>query len=217
MKKVILLFLLILGIVKVQAQGLEEGLDLPTILPKISADEESKNWQRTLLLNEGQYIKVKEINKERHETIDAVKAMYPHEPEKRDMKVEEVEVQYDAEFAAIFTNKQMKEYLELHGRSEDTPEPVVTTDSKTFNTQIQSMIQNALTHTADSVKLTEHTMPVTDSLAPLHTPVLKTLQTVDISESVQQELTDPNAEPQKIDLIPSAIKKEESTAIKIEE
>jgi hypothetical protein len=209
MKKVILLFLLVLGIVKIQAQGVEDGLDLPTIMPKISADEESKNWQRTLLLNEGQYIKIKEINKERHETIEAVKAMYPHEPEKRDMKVQDVEVQYDAEFAAVFTDKQMKEYLELNGRTEDAPEKMIAVDGKSFNSKIQDVIHNALTHTADSVQLTEHTFRGSDSLAPLETPVVKTLQSMESSEYSPKEQLETGAEPQKIELNQSEIKKED--------
>jgi hypothetical protein len=209
MKKVILLFLLFLGIVKIQAQGLEESLDLPTIMPKISADDESKTWQRTLLLNEGQFIKVKEINKERHETMDAIEAMYPHEPDKRDLKVGEMELQYDAEFAAVLTDKQMKEYLELHGRADEAPKKVVIVDGKSFNSQIQDVIHNALTHTADSVQLTEHTLPLTDSMAPIQAPVLKTLQSMDNTEIIQKEVTNVNTEPQKLELIQTDDKKDE--------
>jgi hypothetical protein len=209
MKKIILLIFLLLGIVKVQAQGLEEGLDLPTIMPKISADDESRTWQRTLLLNEGQFIKVKEINKERHQTIDAVQSMYPHEPEKRDLKVDEVERQYDAEFAAVLTEKQMKEYLELHGRTEEAPKEIIAVDGKSFNNQIQDIIHNALTHESDSVQLTEHTFPASDSLTPIQAPVVKELQSMDNTEQPIQETPDQNAIPQKPELNQADIKREE--------
>ena len=173
MKKIILFALLSVSIIKAEAQLTEVGLDLPVVKPQLSIEEESRQLQRTLLLNEGQYVKAKEVNKERRETLDAIHAMFPHEPEKRDKRMLEVEQQFDEEFAAIFTKKQLKEYLELNGRSEIAEVKPESPEGPSFNDQIQSVIQKAVTPALDSTQVASKENSGTDSLSILSAGAIK--------------------------------------------
>jgi hypothetical protein len=119
--------------------------DIPAIINRKTVEEESRDLQRNLLLNEAQYDQVKEINKERRQMIDAVIGMYPHEPKKRNDRIIELEKQYDQEFATVLNTKQLNEYLELHGRHEDAPVTPKAPEGPSFNSQIQALIERSLT------------------------------------------------------------------------
>jgi hypothetical protein len=174
MKTTLLSFILIFVFFNGMAQSEISVPDLPPVITRISVEEESRQMQRNLLLNENQYHKIKEINQDRREKIDAITSMFPHEPEKRDKKISELELQYDHEFAAVLDKRQMAEYLELHGRgdlttfkSQDSYKSVAVQEKKpegpSFNDQIHSIIEKA-TAPADTSKLASEEILQTDSL-----------------------------------------------------
>ena len=171
MKTTLLTCLIIFNICKSYAQLDISVPEVPTMAARISVEEESRQMQRTLMLNENQFLKIKEINKDRREKIDAITSMFPHEPEKRDQKIAELEIQYDQEFGAVLDKRQMAEYLELHGRGELTTfksvaiqeKPEKKPESPSFNDQIHSIIQKA-TAPKDTSKIAAEEILQTDSL-----------------------------------------------------
>lgn len=119
--------------------------EIPAVVIRKSVEEESRDLQKNLLLNEAQYLEIKEINKVRRQMIDAITSMYPHEPAKREDRIKELEKQYDLEFGKVLNKQQLNNYLALNGRGADAPEKPKAPEGPTFNSQVHTMIQRAVT------------------------------------------------------------------------
>ncbi|KAA9332851.1 hypothetical protein [Adhaeribacter soli] len=166
--------------------------DIPAIVNRKTVEEESRDLQRNLLLNEAQYEQVKEINKERRQMIDAVISMYPHEPKKRNDRIIELEKQYDQEFATVLNSNQLNEYLALHNRQEDAPVKPKTPEGPSFNSQIHTFIERALTQ-VDTSRVEVVNISVRNALPKLESALggrtfKKTLTPVEIKQEDLNQL-----------------------------
>jgi hypothetical protein len=154
MKTTLFLFLFGLGIVQVEAQQTDFLLAVNIEEPLVYADQESRQMQRNLLLNEKQFIKIMEINQRRRQHLASVQALFAKEPEVRDERIYEMEVQFDTEFAAVLTKKQFEEYLELNGRTLAASKKSKGSNGPTFNEKIHAIIEKAI-NPSDSLPVSQ--------------------------------------------------------------
>ncbi|MGV3640579.1 MAG: hypothetical protein ACO1NZ_08685 [Adhaeribacter sp.] len=70
-----------------------------------------------LQLNEGQYIRLRDLTKTRNEQIEEINSMYSNDPAMRQAKIQAAQQEFDNQLAQSVNQKQFTAYLEMQGRS----------------------------------------------------------------------------------------------------
>ena len=127
--------------------------------PEIKISQDALNWENQkirsdLTLTDKQFEQVKEINLERTKARSIVAKMFKYEPNKLERKLQEIDSQFDGEYADVLTDKQFKKYLTLQARKanqvKDAEQVVAQPEGPNFNAQIQQMISKVTVKAVDS-------------------------------------------------------------------
>jgi hypothetical protein len=86
-------------------------------MPQVSTNNDVRQLANQLQLNEGQYIRLRDLNKARQEQITEINSMYSNDPAMRQAKIKAAQQEFDANLAQSVTTKQYTAYLQLQGRS----------------------------------------------------------------------------------------------------
>jgi hypothetical protein len=92
-------------------------------MPKVSTNEEIRTLANQLQLNEGQYIRLRDLSKARQEQISEINSMYSNDPSMRQAKLQAAQQEFDSQLAQSISQKQFTAYLELQGRTPATSAP----------------------------------------------------------------------------------------------
>src|SRR5688572_25029058 len=126
--------------------------------PEIKISQEALNWENQklrsdLTLTEAQFKQIKDITLERSKARSIVATMFKYEPNKLEIKLKEIDSQFDGEFAEVLNDKQFKKYLILQARkssqSKEAEQVVEQAEGPNFNARIQDMISKATTPAID--------------------------------------------------------------------
>jgi hypothetical protein len=85
-------------------------------MPKVSTKEEIRALANQLQLNEGQYIRLRDLSKARQEQISEINSMYSNDPSMRQAKLQAAQQEFDSQLAQAITQKQFTAYLKQQGR-----------------------------------------------------------------------------------------------------
>lgn len=86
-------------------------------MPQVSTNKDIRQMANKLQLNEGQYIRLRDLSKARQEQIDEINSMYSNDPAMRQAKIQAAQQEFDAQLAQSINQKQFTAYLEMQGRS----------------------------------------------------------------------------------------------------
>jgi hypothetical protein len=86
-------------------------------MPKVSTNEEIRTLANQLQLNEGQYIRLRDLSRARQEQIAEINSMYSNDPSMRQAKLQAAQQEFDSQLAQAISPKQFTAYLELQGRT----------------------------------------------------------------------------------------------------
>jgi hypothetical protein len=118
MKKVILgAWFAAMGFGVYAQTGSTAAVGSTTSMPQVSTSNEVRQLANQLQLNEGQYIRLRDLSKTRQEQITEINSMYSNDPAMRQAKVMAAQQEFDAQLAQAVTQKQFTAYLQLQGRS----------------------------------------------------------------------------------------------------
>jgi hypothetical protein len=85
-------------------------------MPQVSTNAEIRNLANQLQLNEGQYIRLRDLSKARQEQIAEINSMYSNDPAMRQAKIQAAQQEFDSQLAQSIGSKQFTAYLQLQGR-----------------------------------------------------------------------------------------------------
>jgi hypothetical protein len=86
-------------------------------MPQVSTNNDIRQLANQLQLNEGQYIRLRDLSKARQEQITEINSMYSNDPAMRQAKIKAAQQEFDSNLAQSITSKQFTAYLQLQGRS----------------------------------------------------------------------------------------------------
>jgi hypothetical protein len=114
MKKVILgACLTMIGLAAYAQNGTPSQADMP----QVSTNNDVRQLANQLQLNEGQYIRLRDLNKARQEQVTEINSMYSNDPVMRQAKIKATQQEFDTQLAQSISPKQYTAYLQLQGRS----------------------------------------------------------------------------------------------------
>lgn len=86
-------------------------------MPQVSTSKDLRLMANKLQLNEGQYIRLRDLTKTRNEQIEEINSMYSNDPAMRQAKIQAAQQEFDNQLAQSVNQKQFTAYLEMQGRS----------------------------------------------------------------------------------------------------
>lgn len=86
-------------------------------MPQVSTNAEIRDLANKLQLNEGQYIRLRDLSKARQEQIAEINSMYSNDPAMRQAKLQAAQREFDSQLAQSIGQKQFTAYLELQGQA----------------------------------------------------------------------------------------------------
>lgn len=92
-------------------------------MPQVSTSAEIRNLANQLQLNEGQYIRLRDLSKARQEQIAEINSMYSNDPAMRQAKIQAAQKEFDSQLAQSIGQKQFTAYLQLQGRTPASSSP----------------------------------------------------------------------------------------------
>jgi hypothetical protein len=117
MKKAILgLWLGLIGLSAAAQNSAPAGM---ADMDQVSTNEEIRSLANQLRLNEGQYIRLRDLSKARQEQIAEINSMYSNDPAMRQAKIQAAQQEFDSQLAQSIGQKSFTAYLQLQGRNPD--------------------------------------------------------------------------------------------------
>jgi hypothetical protein len=135
-------------------------------MPQVSTNNDIRQLANQLQLNEGQYIRLRDLSKARQEQITEINSMYSNDPDMRQAKIRAAQQEFDAQLAQSVSPKQFTAYLQLQGN------PAGTTGAayQAGGYGGRSLEESALTAPANPVQAPASAAPVA---APIDTDIDK--------------------------------------------
>ncbi|WP_026464456.1 hypothetical protein [Adhaeribacter aquaticus] len=123
MKKLILSSFMLASVLVATAQtnSTESHIQVGVYNPsRVSTPEEVRQLANQLELNEGQYVKLRDLMRSRQEQISQINSMYANDAQMRERRLQAIQQNFDSNLAQAISPKQFNSYLALTGRATDT-------------------------------------------------------------------------------------------------
>lgn len=105
-----------MGFVAFAQTGVAAAPTNAAAMPQVSTNSDIRQMANKLQLNEGQYIRLRDLTKVRQEQIDEINSMYSNDPAMRQAKTQAVQQEFDTQLAQSINQKQFTAYLQMQGR-----------------------------------------------------------------------------------------------------
>jgi len=115
MKKLILSTVFALGVLGVSAQHNDTRTN-KNFLSSVSTSDEIRQLSNQMQLNEGQYIRLRDLSRAKNEQIREINNMYANDATTRQQKLQAVNQDFEKQLAQTVSQEQFTAYLATQGR-----------------------------------------------------------------------------------------------------